>query len=232
MKLLRLTGAVIAGGALLLGTATAAQSAPAATTASASASASITWSSAIVLRWVDGDTVETSRGTVRLIGVDTPEVGRVGYAKATRHARHWAPVGSRVKLGNPTSVDDRDRYSRLLRYVSTSAGKDISAKQIAKGAKARYDGSDGYDRHPRQARYHRIDARNADYGTGTASSGSTAKHAPLANGGCPTTYPIKGNADSGIYHMPGQRYYDVTRAEVCFKTQAAAIKAGYRASKV
>lgn len=49
---------------------------------------------------------------------------------------------------------------------------------------------------------------------------------------CPAWAPIKGNADSGIYHMPGQRMYDRTAAEDCFRTEADAIKAGYRKSKI
>ena len=32
--------------------------------------------------------------------------------------------------------------------------------------------------------------------------------------------------------MPGQRYYNITNAEECFSTRAAAERAGYRAAKV
>ena len=39
-----------------------------------------------VVRWVDGDTVETTVGTVRLIGMDTPERGAPCSAKATANA--------------------------------------------------------------------------------------------------------------------------------------------------
>ncbi|MCO7127629.1 thermonuclease family protein [Sporolactobacillus shoreicorticis] len=44
---------------------------------------------------------------------------------------------------------------------------------------------------------------------------------------------IKGNISSRgkIYHMPSDRYYKVTKAEVCFKTRNAAVKAGFRAAK-
>lgn len=49
---------------------------------------------------------------------------------------------------------------------------------------------------------------------------------------CPSGYPIKGNADSGIYHVPGGRYYKATKPEECFATEAAAKAAGYRKSKV
>ena len=35
-----------------------------------------------------------------------------------------------------------------------------------------------------------------------------------------------------IYHMPWQQYYDVTNAEACFATEAAAQAAGYRAAKI
>ena len=55
--------------------------------------------------------------------------------------------------------------------------------------------------------------------------------APINEWDCPSWAPIKGNADSGIYHVPGGRWYDVTKPEICFTTTAAARAAGYRASK-
>jgi endonuclease YncB( thermonuclease family) len=59
-------------------------------------------------------------------------------------------------------VDDRDGYDRLLRYVHDS-GRDTGLDLIKRGlAKARYDGRDGYDRHPRQATYRRADRNNPD----------------------------------------------------------------------
>ena len=103
-----------------------------------------------MVRWIDGDTVVTRAGTVRLIGVDTPEVVQVGYTTAKNSAARWAPVGHMVRLGNPVSVDNRDRYGRALRYVVSARGIDISRAEIRIGAKARYDGRDGYDWHPRQ----------------------------------------------------------------------------------
>lgn len=44
--------------------------------------------------------------------------------------------------------------------------------------------------------------------------------------------PVKGNADSGIYHVRGQRYYNATKPEECFATEQAARDAGYRKAKV
>ncbi len=48
---------------------------------------------------------------------------------------------------------------------------------------------------------------------------------------CPSWAPIKGNASSRIYHVPGGRYYARTKPEICFSSAAAAVRAGYRASK-
>jgi endonuclease YncB( thermonuclease family) len=136
----------------------------------AAASTKTKWTRAKVIRWVDGDTVVTTEGTIRLIGVDTPEKGRCGAAKATRLANRAAPRGSVVRLGNPRSVDNKDRYNRKLRYVVKKSSKvDISAKHIRKGSKARYDSKDGYDWHPRQAKYRRLDRNNADYRCGSTS---------------------------------------------------------------
>ena len=110
---------------------------------------------------VDGDTIRLRSGVyVRLIGIDTPEVGECGYRAAKRKLDQW--VGGSVRLVNPASVDNRDSYDRLLRYVHDS-GRDTGLGLIRLGlAKARYDGRDGYDRHPRQAAYRRADRRNQD----------------------------------------------------------------------
>ena len=43
----------------------------------------------------------------------------------------------------------------------------------------------------------------------------------------PDTHPIKGNADSMLYHTPDSRYYKVTKAEVWFDTEESAEAAGF-----
>ena len=59
----------------------------------------------------------------------------------------------------------------------------------------------------------------APYGEGS--------HAPLADGSQPEGFPIKGNADSMLYHVPGSSHYDRTVAEVWFATPEAAEAAGF-----
>lgn len=54
---------------------------------------------------------------------------------------------------------------------------------------------------------------------------------PPTNKTCPSWAPIKGNASSMIYHVPGGQFYNVTIPEACFSTEAAAKAAGYRKSK-
>lgn len=51
------------------------------------------------------------------------------------------------------------------------------------------------------------------------------------NGTCPLTHPIKANDNSGIYHEPGGRFYERTRAERCYSTAEAATADGYRPAK-
>ncbi|MET3962787.1 endonuclease YncB(thermonuclease family) [Marmoricola sp. OAE513] len=187
-----------------------------------------------VVRWSDGDTVVTSFGKIRVIGVDTPETGKCGAKKAKALALKLAPVGSIVTLGNPASVQDTDRYGRKLRYVNR--GKiDIALRQIKAGSRARYDSKDGYDHHPRQAKYRKADKKYKNYLCAKSSGSHGTSYAPVAGTwNCPSYARIKGNRGSNgwIYHVPGQQYYSKTNPEECFKTEAAARAAGYRRSKV
>ncbi|MGL5851669.1 MAG: 50S ribosomal protein L17, partial [Phycicoccus sp.] len=51
--------------------------------------------------------------------------------------------------------------------------------------------------------------------------------APLEDGSAPEGYSVKGNADSGKYHVEGSRWYDQTVAEFWFADAAAAEAAGF-----
>lgn len=114
--------------------------------------------SVTVTRVIDGDTVEIDTGEhVRLIGIDTPERGECGYTRARRALTRMLE-GERVVLENPGSVDDKDRYDRLLRYVDDTFGDDAGLEMIDRGlAVARYDSVDGYDEHPRESEYRAAD---------------------------------------------------------------------------
>ena len=54
---------------------------------------------------------------------------------------------------------------------------------------------------------------------------------PLPDGSCPSEAPIKGNAQSHIYHVPNGQFYGKTKAEACFANASDAQAAGFRASK-
>ena len=54
---------------------------------------------------------------------------------------------------------------------------------------------------------------------------------PISTWNCPAWAPIKGNAQSMIYHVRGGASYAKTKPEACFSTESAAVKAGYRKAK-
>ncbi len=54
---------------------------------------------------------------------------------------------------------------------------------------------------------------------------------PNEDGSCPPSHLMKGNDNSGIFHVPGGRFYERTRAERCYATAEAAVADGYRQAK-
>ncbi|MDR3202995.1 MAG: hypothetical protein LBT54_07705 [Bifidobacteriaceae bacterium] len=69
-------------------------------------------------------------------------------------------------------------------------------------------------------------------GSASPTAEPRARTAAPVSGECPSWAPIKGNAQSGIYHVPSARFYPATYAEDCFATEAGARAAGYRRAKV
>lgn len=67
-----------------------------------------------------------------------------------------------------------------------------------------------------------------------ADAGQDAPYGAVRGDGsehCPPGYPVKGNANSKIYHLPEMASYAATKAEFCFATEDDAVGAGYRAPR-
>ena len=112
-------------------------------------------SSATVQSVIDGDTIQTSEGTVRVIGIDAPERGECGYAEASALVSSILRPGDQTILELPDGENAEDRHGRILRYVNTTEGVDVALSLLTAGlAVARYDSTDGYPAHPREAEYH------------------------------------------------------------------------------
>jgi hypothetical protein len=54
---------------------------------------------------------------------------------------------------------------------------------------------------------------------------------PAPDGSAPDGYPVKVKTSSGIFHVPGGRFYDRTVPDRCYPSEAAAEADGYRRSK-
>ena len=95
---------------------------------------------ATVARIGDGDTLDLRGGArVRLVQVDAPELGENEcYAReARRELERLAPPGARISIEADPSLDDRDRYGRLLRYVHREE-RNVTVELVRRGAAAPY----------------------------------------------------------------------------------------------
>ncbi len=96
-----------------------------------------------VVEVIDGDTIGVNLGgeveTVRLIGIDTPEIASPYNPKedcfgqeAAQYARELLEKQSVYLIKDPMQ-SNRDKYNRLLRYVFLEDGTLINAKLIKDG---------------------------------------------------------------------------------------------------
>jgi len=89
-----------------------------------------------VVRVVDGDTIDLSDGSkIRLVQIDTPELGSGEcYSRAAaKTLRRLLPLGSSVGLEADPSLDQVDRFGRLLRYV-WSGRTNLNVELVRQGA--------------------------------------------------------------------------------------------------
>ncbi|MFT3888597.1 MAG: hypothetical protein QM713_10600 [Arachnia sp.] len=138
----------------------------------------------------------------------TAQVGK----KLTAKAGTWKPSG--VKLSYQwlrSGKTIKGATASTYKVGAADKGKKISVK--VKGSKSGYTSVTKTSKSTKTVTY-------------------PSRTAPVSLTSCPSWAPIKGNADSGIYHVKGQRFYTRTHPEECFSSESAARAAGYRKSKV
>ncbi|MEO6679437.1 MAG: thermonuclease family protein [Pseudomonas sp.] len=94
---------------------------------------------ATVQRVVDGDTLRLSDGrSVRMIGLNTPELGRQGrtdepFAVAARKRLESLVAASNGRVGLLSGKEAKDRYGRTLAHVYGANGTNLEAQMLAEG---------------------------------------------------------------------------------------------------
>jgi len=181
---------------------------------------------ATVMHVVDGDTVRVRLDgrelTVRLIGVDTPELhgpddphgAPQPFAREASAFAHAQLDGRTVRLELEPG-EHLDRYGRTLAYVFLPDGSCFNRTLVRQGY-ARVYGSVPF--HLRdQFLADEIAARQAGRGLWSAAN---------ARG---LDGPVIGNRRSRLYHLPGQKHYSEVGVNnrVYFADEAAAQAAGY-----
>ena len=175
-----------------------------------------------VTRVIDGDTVVlASLGTVRLIGVDTPET--VDPRKAVQYfGKEASAFLTTLVLGNDVRIaydsQRTDRYHRTLAYLYLADGTFVNLEIVRQGY------GHAYLTFPFQMmdvfRAAERDAREAARGL-WASAATESVSIP------PASIRVWVNTASQVYHCPGARHDGTTRVGV-YLTQDEAQALGHR----
>ena len=177
----------------------------------------------IVERVIDGDTVVLAGlGTVRLIGVDTPET--VDPRKPVqRYGMESAAFLKQLVQGRSVRVEyDRqrsDKYGRTLAYLYLPDGLFVNLEIVRQGF------GHAYVNYPfvYMEKFRDAEREARDSSRGLWAEGEAA--IPIKAATEPVSVWV--NTSSNVYHCPGTRYYGTTKKGV-YMDQSAAQRAGHR----
>ncbi|MCV7565640.1 thermonuclease family protein [Micrococcus luteus] len=216
---------------------------------------------AVVQSVADGDTLRVSLDgvstPVRLLNIDTPETVHPSKPVQCQGPEATAALKSMIGPGDTVVLryDRRvyDRYDRLLAGVFAD-GRLVNAEmaRLGLGEPVVFDGNVRFlpevEAAWEQARADGVGLFSGECAVEEApepvedeAPAAVAEPAPAPAAGsgpvpgadfvCPDDFPVKGNDNSFIYHVPGQQHYGRTNARNCYASAAAAEADGYRAAK-
>lgn len=175
------------------------------------------------------ESVKTIVGHAKLIGPGVEHINRSGkvvasalpllYGFAEQIVAKVSPNPERPSVAVPASGTRRSRMMRAVGYrpddsapQPSGGGGTAVAQLVAEAPATTEEAEPEAPASPAPA--------DGPYGAGS--------HAVLADGGQPDGFPIKGNMDSMLYHVPGSSFYARAVAEVWFASPKAAETAGFQ----
>lgn len=201
-----------------------------------------------VVKVVDGDTIDVNIDGVveriRIIGINTPEtvdprkpVECFGV-EASNKAKSLLS-NKEVRLEADTTQGDRDKYSRLLRYVFLQDNTDFGLKMIQEGYayEYTYNTSYRYQSTYKDAQKYAEKNKLGLWGDKCNQTIETPIFIPIVKNTSQTgSCAIKGNINSKkekIYHYPGcgsynQTVIDESKGEKWFCSEQEALDLGWR----
>ncbi len=92
------------------------------------------------VRVIDGDTIAVRGVTIRIMGLDAPELHGACPAEVLLAQRARARL--QALLAGPYSIErhGRDRYGRALARVRDAQGRDVAAVMVSEGLAHAYSG--------------------------------------------------------------------------------------------
>jgi len=199
-----------------------------------------------VTQVIDGDTIIVDDAvTVRLLGVDAPEMGKC-YGKKAQEELAKLTLGKRVKLDKDQVAEDV--YGRLLRYVilhneHPEADNVMINRLILKQGHARHNPMSNNKRYRIELAMAQGEAMREGRGLWSKCDYTTKKRNANTNEQSVEAFSdecvIKGNLNKftqKAYYIPGCPNYsrvkiDPRKGESWFCTEAEAKKAGFKKSK-
>lgn len=198
---------------------------------------------------VDGDTLDVNGRKVRLFGIDAPEARQT----CDRDGEAWACGEEsanqlRTLIGESRadcSGSEVDQYGRLV-AVCWAGSLELNKTMVAYGwatAFRKYSSAYVADEVRAKGAKRGLWASSFDLPEAyrlaraqTAASATAARNRPARQAAAPIVpgCVIKGNRSrrgAWIYHLPDMPYYEQTRAEEMFCSEADAQAAGYRRSR-
>jgi len=151
----------------------------------------------------------------------------VVFTRAALEAFLGGPVTGKSAKGAASSDEVEDDVvpdDAVAEVAEEKPAKKAPAKKAAPKAEAKAEPVKAVKAEPVKAEPAKAESAEAD---ADAPFGPDS-HAPLDDGEQPEGFPVKGNADSMLYHVPGTSFYNRTVAEVWFRSAEAAEAAGFQ----